>query len=101
MPPATKAMIQLLGGLLSKIVQLLPAAKREKIEKVINDIDEGVIASTIPERRTESVRRQANKKANPTNTKHYSGYKNPLILTAAEKRRTEEFKWTKVTKGTK
>ena len=85
MPPATKAMLQLLGGLLARIVQPLPEAKREKIDKAINEIVEAVVEPAKPEQRTESARRQANKKANPTNTKHYSGYKNPLVLTAAEK----------------
>ena len=88
-------------GLLAKIVQPLPEAKREKIDKAINEIVEAVVEPAKPEQRTESARRQTNKKANPTNTKHCSGYKNPLVLTAAEKRQTEEFKWTKVTKGTK
>ena len=58
LPPATKAMLQLLGALLAKIVQSLPAAKREKIETVINEIVEGVVEPTKPDQRTESAERQ-------------------------------------------
>ena len=64
----TKAKLQLLRGLLSEIMQLLPPAKRKLIDAAINEIDEGVGVQTTPEQREVAAKRNTTKDEAHSNT---------------------------------
>ena len=92
MPPATKAKLLQLGALLYEIPQSLPTAKREKIDAIINELAEGVVEPATSETGMAATRPARKAKRQPTEEAHTSRSFEPIVLTVAEKRRTEEFR---------